>query len=72
MPPVINDMVVIENGFRLYTLFCAVCGKDGMTEPESMHQMQCHSCGNNTLRVIRNKKLEGNREMFTAGGSFND
>ena len=70
MPPIINDTVIIESGLRLYTLHCAVCGKTGMTEPESMHQMACHECGNNTLRVIRNKHLENNKEMLESGGSF--
>jgi len=77
MQPAIDTQVNIECGIRLYTVFCAVCGKDGMTEPESMHEMACNACGGNTLRLIRNHKLEQQvkqqPEFFMAGGgTFND
>ena len=71
MPPVINDTVIIESGLRLYTLHCALCGKTGITEPVTMHEMACAAGCGNTLRVIRNKHLENNREMLAAGGKPN-
>ena len=70
MPLISNDTVIIESGLRLYTLHCAICGKTGMTEPKSMHEMACAAGCGNTLRVIRNMHLEANKEMLESGGTF--
>lgn len=54
-----GEPIVLEAyGARIYTHFCAVCGKINMDEDDALSKVQCSECGNDTLRLIRDKKME--------------
>ena len=54
-----EPLVLEAYGRRIYTHFCAVCGKVNMDEDDAMSKVQCGGCGNDTLRLIRDHKMEG-------------
>ena len=53
-----EPLVLEAYGARIYTHFCAVCGEVKMDEDEAMSKVKCHKCGNDTLRLIRDLKME--------------
>jgi DNA-directed RNA polymerase subunit RPC12/RpoP len=52
----LTDMEKLQ--VRLYMLYCADCGKDKLSEVETLHEMICENCGKNIFRVIRNQHME--------------
>ena len=53
-----EPLVLEAYGVRFYTHFCAVCGKVNMDEDDALSKVQCSECGNDTLRLIRDLKME--------------
>jgi len=53
-----EPLVLEAYGARIYTHFCAVCGKVNMDEDDALSKVQCGACGNDTLRLVRDLKME--------------
>jgi Zn finger protein HypA/HybF involved in hydrogenase expression len=60
-----KEGIIVDLYGRIYSIFCTVCGSNEMNETKTLSQVECASCGNNHVRVIRDKDLEAHLLLKT-------
>lgn len=59
MSKLTNEPIVLEAyGARIYTHFCASCGCERMDETEALDKVVCSDCGCDSVKVLRDAKME--------------